>query len=682
MARTDLSTWVSATADGLRVTCEYPTALFDDAGIHDLLEHFGVLLAGVAGGADERVDALPVLTPAQRTRIVETWNATARPLPAVLGAHQLIERQVDGSPERIAVRCGAQALSFAQLDAQANQLAHHLVAAGAAPGAFVGVFVERSPTMLVALLATLKLGGTYVPLDPDYPAERVAMMIGDARLGFIVTTDKLLRRLPAAATAAGGPGLIAVDRDAAAIAARSTARLACTLPPGSAPTDDASGPSPSERPCYVIYTSGSTGRPNGVQVPHRALVNFLAAMATRPGLTADDTLVAVTTLSFDIAGLELFLPLTVGATLVIAGAEQLRDGRHLRALLDDVGATVMQATPSTWRLLLATDWQGRPGFKALCGGEAFPPDLVAALHARVHSLWNMYGPTETTIWSTCARLDPDDPRVTIGQPIDNTSVYVVDALLQPVPVGTPGELMIGGLGVSLGYLRRPELTEARFVPDPFRGGAALMYRTGDIASWRADGNLVYHHRVDHQVKVRGYRIELGEIETVLAAHPAVARCAVIVREDRPGDARVVAYVVLAEGATLTPSDVRKHLRKQLPDYMIPQHVVELATMPLTPAGKLARAALPAPAGAAPSPQARAPETPDEQRIARIWQELLQLERVAATDNFFEIGGHSLLSMAVVARLQAETGVHVPLRDLLLLSLEQLARGLESGSAGG
>jgi amino acid adenylation domain-containing protein len=483
-------------------------------------------------------------------------------------------------------------------------------------------------------------------------------MIEDSKLGFILTTASSITKLPPQGAAAR---VIAVDRDAAEIAARPADRLAYELT--------------GEHPCYAIYTSGSTGRPNGVLVPHRALVNFLAAMAVRPGLDAGDTLVAVTTLSFDIAGLEMFLPLTVGAKLVIAGTEQVRDARQLRVLLERSGATVMQATPATWRLLIAADWRGGDRFKVLCGGEAFPPDLVAALLERTSSVWNMYGPTETTIWSTCTEIDRDDPRITIGRPIDNTSVYVLDALGQPVPVGTPGELVIGGGGVSLGYLGRPELTAARFVPDPFRGGGALMYRTGDVATWRGDGQLVYQRRVDHQVKLRGYRIELGEIEAVLGEHPAVERCVVIVREDRPGDARVVAYVVLRAGKTLTPSDVRKHLRKKLPEFMIPQHVVELTALPLTPAGKLARAALPAPAGAVPTAEARAPQTPGELVVAKIWKDLLHIDRVAATDNFFEIGGHSLLSIAVVARIQAETGTKVSLRDLLLQSLEQIAQGI-------
>jgi amino acid adenylation domain-containing protein len=678
VARTDLSTWVSASSDGLRVTLEYPTALFDSEGMRDLLGQFGVLLRALASGEEAtsaRIDLLPLLSPEQRTRLVETWNATARPLPSVVGAHQLFEQQVDRSPGRPAVVFGDVVLTFRDLDDRANQLAHYLGSFGASPGAYIGVFLDRSEQMVISLLAALKVGATYVPLDPEYPGDRIALMIEDSRVGFIVTTESLIGRLPAS-PAVAAVRVIAVDRDRSVIASQPALRLPCGL---SAGPGAGTGTSPSEHPCYAIYTSGSTGRPNGVLVPHRALINFLAAMAVRPGLDEEDTLLAVTTLSFDIAGLEMFLPLTVGAKLVIGGGEEVRDGRLLRALLDSSGATVMQATPATWRLLLAADWCGGDRFKALCGGEAFPSDLVAMLHERVGSVWNMYGPTETTIWSTCARLDRDDPRITIGRPIDNTSIYILDRHGQPVPVGTAGELVIGGFGVSLGYLQRPELTAARFVADPFRGGDALMYRTGDLAAWRADGQLVYHQRVDHQVKIRGYRIELGEIETVLSEHPTVERCAVLVREDRPGDARIVAYVGLRAGKVLTASDVRKHLRKRLPEFMIPQHVVELTAFPLTPAGKLDRKALPAPAGAVATPEARAPRTASEILVAQIWKDLLRTERVAATDNFFEIGGHSLLSMAVVARIQAETGARVSLRDLLLHSLEHIAQGIESGA---
>ncbi len=658
VARTDLSAWVSASADGLCVTFEYPTALFDAPAVARLLDHLQVLLRALADGADGPIDELPILSTETRRRILVEWNATERALPAVRGAHELFEQRVDADGERVAVVMGDLALSYAALDVRANQLAHHLVSLGVGRGALVGVFLERSPEMVVALLATLKTGAAYVPIDPEYPADRIAHMIEDAALERVVTSEGLLGRLPAEV------GTVVVDREASAIAARPSSRLA--------PAER--GDSPSEDPAYVLYTSGSTGRPKGVVIPHRALVNFLASMAQRPGLTAEDTLLAVTTLSFDIAGLEMYLPLTVGAKMVIASAEQAADGRDLRDLVDSSGASFMQATPSTWRLLVGAGWKGRGGapFKVLCGGEAFPPELAAQLLERATSVWNMYGPTETTIWSTCVELTKDDPRITIGRPIDNTTVYVLDGRGEPTPVGVPGELHIGGAGVAHGYLRRPELTESRFIDDPFAPGTGRrLYRTGDLASFRDDGQLVYHRRLDHQVKVRGYRIELGEIESVLVDHEALAQAVVVVREDRPGDARLVAYYVVTKGTDVTATDLRKHLRRRLPDYMIPQHFVELPSLPLTPAGKIDRKRLPSPAAPA-AEAARAPTTEAEKRLAAIWADVLGTTRIGATDNFFDLGGHSMLSMAVVARVQSEMGARISPRDLLLSTLEHLA----------
>ncbi len=664
VARTDLSAWVSASEGGLLVTFEYPTALFDAAAVTRLLDHFRVLLRAIADGADQPIDSLPLLSAGERERILHRFNDTAVALPEVAGAHQLVERQVDQAPERTAVVFGSESLSYRDLDMRANRLAHHLQALGVGPDARIGVFLERSTSIVVALLAVLKLGASYVPLDPAYPKERVAMMIDDSGLRFVLTTSSLEHELPE------GTPVVALDRDADAIALRSADRLAVF-----------SEMAPSERAAYVIYTSGSTGRPKGVVVPHRALINFLCSMAKAPGLTSGDTLVAVTTLSFDIAGLEMFLPLSVGAKLVIAGENETAEGAELSRLLAESQATVMQATPTTWRMLLAAGWAGGPHFKVLCGGEAFPAELAAELCARAGDVWNMYGPTETTIWSTCIRLSPNDA-ITIGRPIDNTSVYVLDALGQPTPVGVPGELTIGGLGVSLGYLARPELTDSRFVPDPFcNQTGARMYKTGDLASFRADGQLVYHRRLDHQVKVRGHRIEPGEIEAVLAESEAVAANVVIVREDRPGDVRLVAYITPRRGRQVTASDLRKHLRSRLPEYMIPQHFVELTELPLTPAGKIARSELPPPAGALPAADARQPTSANELMLADIWKAALAADAVFASDNFFDIGGHSLLSMIVMARIQAETGVRVSPRDLLTGTLEQIAAKLPPKAEG-
>jgi amino acid adenylation domain-containing protein len=467
-----------------------------------------------------------------------------------------------------------------------------------------------------------------------------------------------------------------LDTDAAAFAAQSDQRL----------TPDAALDARPADPAYVIYTSGSTGKPKGVVVPHRAVVNFLTSMAREPGLAADDVLVAVTTLSFDIAVLELQLPLTLGATVVIASRDEAVDGRALGALLEQHRATVLQATPVTWRLLLETGWQGGKGFKALVGGETLPRDLADQLIARGVELWNMYGPTETTVWSTCARISDTSNGISIGKPIANTTVYILDAQKNLCPVGVPGELCIGGEGVTLGYWNRPELTAERFIPDPFgTAPGAMLYRTGDRARWRNDGTLEHLGRLDFQVKLRGYRIELGEIETAIARHPAIRETVVIVREDAPGDQRLVAYLVAENPPADLPEQLRALLRTVLPEYMVPAYFVSMDALPLTANAKLDRKALPAPERSA-SQQAAyvAPRTPTEEILAGIWAELLGLEqRVGIEENFFELGGHSLLAMRMVSRVRQALSVELPLHEFFaaptIASLGARIEALQGGS---
>ncbi|MBW8765735.1 MAG: amino acid adenylation domain-containing protein, partial [Geodermatophilales bacterium] len=512
----------------------------------------------------------------------------------------------------------------------------------------VGIGLERSLEMVVGLLAVLKAGGAYVPLDPSYPAERLAFMQEDSGVAAVLTAELLRSGLPAAAAA----------------------------------PESSVGP---RNVAYVIYTSGSTGRPKGVQVPHGALANFLAAMAETPGLAADDRLLAVTSLSFDIAGLELYLPLMLGGRVVLASREEAADGRRLQALIAGSGATVLQATPATWRLLLESGWQGGEGLKALCGGEALPPALASALRPRVGSLWNVYGPTETTIWSTVAEVTGEGP-ISIGRPIANTESYVLDEGGRPVPVGVPGELLLGGVGLARGYLRRPELTAERFVPNPFGEAGSRLYRTGDLARWRASGVLECLGRIDHQVKVRGFRIELGEVEAALARHPDVAAAVVVAREEASGERRLAGYVVPREaagGESLT-RDLRALLRRSLPEHMVPTAWVQLAALPLTPNGKVDRKALPAPERAGTEAGAfTAPRTPAEEVLAGIWEQVLGRDAVGAHDNFFDLGGHSLLATQVVSRVRESFGVELPLRQVFETpALEGLARAVEELRAAG
>ncbi|HEX6862132.1 MAG TPA: amino acid adenylation domain-containing protein, partial [Thermoanaerobaculia bacterium] len=507
----------------------------------------------------------------------------------------------------------------------------------------VGLCLERSVEMVVSLLAVQKAGGAYVPLDPTYPPDRIAYVLADSGAKVLVTQPELRYTLPA-------DDLEVVEVEPDGFLDESDENLSLSVGP--------------ENLAYVIYTSGSTGRPKGVEVRHGGVVNFLASMATEPGVTASDALLAVTTISFDIAGLELYLPLSVGGQVVLASRDTATDGPRLASVLASSGTTVMQATPATWRLLLASGWKGAPGLKVLCGGEALPRDLASELLGLVGSLWNVYGPTETTIWSTVTQVTEESLKgfaVPIGKPIANTSVVLLDRRFEPVPVGLPGEVYIGGTGVARGYHGRPDLTAERFLPDPFaKEPGARIYNTGDVARYLPSGDVVYLRRADYQVKVRGYRIELGEIEAVLAKHPAVAQAVVVVKDDQ-----LAAYYVPAEGHAASVGSLRAALREDLPDYMIPSFFVSLPALPLTPNGKVDRKALPAPDGARPDlgREYVAPEGPVQEKLAAIWAEVLRVERVGASDNFFELGGHSLMATQVLSRVQEAFGVELPLRAM-------------------
>ena len=416
-------------------------------------------------------------------------------------------------------------------------------------------------------------------------------------------------------------------------------------------------------------------------MPHRAVVNFLTSMQREPGVTAADTLVAVTTLSFDISVLEVFLPLVTGGRVVLASRETAQDGMRLGALMAESGATVMQATPATWRLLLEAGWPGDRQLKVLCGGEALPPSLAADLVPRVGELWNMYGPTETTVWSTCVRLDAADARITIGRPIANTQAHVLDRYKQPVPLGVVGELYLGGAGVARGYLNRPELTAERFIEDPFAAEpGARLYRTGDLARYLPDGTLDFLGRADHQVNLRGFRIELGEIEAVLCEHDAIDQAVVLAR-GAGADAGLVAYTVVADQREITVSEIRHFARHRLPDYMVPGLIVELNELPLTPNGKIDRKALPDPLASVAQlrPEYAPPETDTERVISAVWCELLDVERVGRHDNFFELGGHSILSLHAVAAIERQTGNRLDPRLMFFHTVEHLANALDNGA---
>jgi amino acid adenylation domain-containing protein len=657
----ELSLYFIDTGQGFRGSLEYNTDLFDEATIGRLRDHYETLLAAAVAHPEARLSTLPLLPEAERRRIVVEWNSTARPVRPQ-PVHERFADQAARTPDAIAVSFEGQDLSYRDLDARSNRLAHRLRRLGVGPEALVAVALERSVDMVVALLGVLKAGGAYVPLDPGYPAGRLAYMLDDAKVRLLLTQESLRPTLP------GSAEVLCVDADP--LSAESAEAPGVAVDP--------------DHLAYLIYTSGSTGRPKGVQVPHGALSNFLATMGDTPGLKPADHLLSVTTLSFDIAGLELYLPLVTGARVEIVSAETAADGARLLERLLVSGATVMQATPATWRLLLEAGWAGG-SIKVLCGGEALPGDLADELRRRGASLWSLYGPTETTIWSAVHRVEGTDGIAPIGTPIANTRLYVLDPNMQPAPVGVSGELYIGGAGVARGYRNRPDLTAERFVPDPFGPETGeRLYRTGDLTRWRPDGVVEFLGRTDHQVKVRGFRIELPEIEGSLLGLPAVKAAAVLPRENGSGDVQLVAYVVFGPGSEPTVTEMRAALRERLPGYMIPSSFVILDDLPLTPNGKLDRKALSlldarSTAGAAPYVE---PRTSMERLVAAIWMEALGLSRVSVHDNFFDLGGHSLLSMRVLARVDKAVGLRLNPRELTFQTLEQFAATCEKRSPSG
>jgi amino acid adenylation domain-containing protein len=569
--------------------------------------------------------------------------------------HELFETQAERTPHATAVTFEASSLTYRELNRRADELASQLRALGVGPDVLVALFLERSLEMVVGMLAVLKAGGAYVPLDPAHPRTRLAYMLEDAQPLILLTQSRLQSELPPHSAQ-----LVVIDGDAPFAQAPAGGRMTT------------SGNDPSHL-AYVIYTSGSTGQPKGVEIEHGAVVNMLTSMQKRPGLGASDRMLAITTLTFDIAVLEIFLPLVCGACVVIASSATSADGLALASLIEQSGVSVMQATPATLRMLLDAGWAGARDLKILCGGEAYTTELASQLLARCGTLWNMYGPTETTVWSAVSEVQAGRP-VVIGPPIAKTQLYVLDRALQLVPVGIPGELYIGGAGLARGYLRRPQLTGERFVTDPFAAEPGLrMYRTGDQVRRLPDGTIEFLGRLDHQVKIRGFRIELGEIEVRLREHAAIREAVVIAREDTPGDQRLVAYLVADQDDQLA-SSLRAHLAARLPKYMVPSAYVRLDAFPLTPNGKLDRRALPSPDVTAEARKTyEAPQGEAETTLAAIWGELLGVTQISRNDDFFELGGHSLMATQVLSRVWQIMDVSLKVKDIFENStLEQLA----------
>jgi amino acid adenylation domain-containing protein len=636
----DLNFFMVERPEGWRLSCEYNAGLYLRATIERLLRHFVNILSAVSTDLTLPIAAIPILDASERRHLVVACNDTAAAYPRDLTLQRLFARQAAETPDAIAVVAGARSLTYRDVEERSDALARQLISQGFGPNARVGVFVTRTADLVIAPLAILKAGSAYVPLDPTYPPGRLAQIIDQSGLVAVIAQSAVVL-----------PPLRSVP--IVAIGSASEPATTAHMPP-----------LPSIRPedtAYVIFTSGSTGQPKGVQIPHGALTNFLWAMRGTPGFTARDTIVAVTTICFDIAALELFLPLTVGAKVVIASEQETRDGQLLLSLLSRAGARVLQATPATWELLIEAGWRGDPQLRMLCGGEALPRHLADRLLDRSPELWNMYGPTETTIWSSARRIMRGEGPILIGPPIANTQFYVVDRSGALVPQGGVGELMIGGDGVAVGYWGMAALTHDRFPADRFGGApAAKLYRTGDLVRMRQDGEFQYLGRTDQQIKLRGFRIELGEIEAVLLRRDAVRHAIAVTGESASGGTAIFAYVELRGGAAARREQIVETLRADvaamLPGYMRPREIIVLDAIPLLPNGKIDRKALPLPGPEEQRERTRLQPLDDlETRLAQIWCEILGLKTVDASADFFELGGHSLLAARLLARIEAAFG---------------------------
>ncbi len=599
----------------------YNTDLYNHVTIEKFTEHFINLTENVINNYKQPIGNINYLSSAEQKKILVEWNNTEQDFPKNKTIPQLFAQQVEKTPDDIAITFVGKSLTYRELDARANQLAHYLMSLGVKADNLVAINLERSLDLVVGILGILKANAVYVPLDPSYPQERIRSIIDEAKIKWILDNPTLWHGYPS-----HNPNL----------------------------------PAQATQLAYVIYTSGSTGKPKGVQIRQQSVVNFLWSMQSILQLHSTDTWLAVTTIAFDIAGLEIFLPLVTGARVVLASRENAMAAEQLIDLLQSNHVTIMQATPVTWKMLVEGGWAGSKEFKILCGGEALPQTLANALQKRGR-VWNLYGPTETTIWSTFSILQTGKP-VNLGKPIGNTQIYILDEALQPVPVGVPGELYIGGMGVAQGYINRPDLTAERFILNPFQQKLdEKMYRTGDLCRWLADGSIEYIRRIDYQVKIRGFRVELGEIELALKKHPWIKDVVVIVREDQPNEKRLVAYWI-PKNFEFLPSmtELRVNLKQNLPEYMIPSAFVMLEDFPLTPNGKLDRKALPMPEQPLSTQGYVAPRTNTEQALAKIWCDVLKLKQVGIHDNFFELGGYSILATQLMVRVHKTIDKDCPL----------------------
>jgi amino acid adenylation domain-containing protein len=643
--------------DGLHGSLNYNTDLFDSATIRRMMGHFRTLIEGIAANPDARISDLPLLDAAERKKILVECNDTRREYSAKVCLHELIEAQVDRTPDAIAIVCEDECLTYREVNRRANQLAHRLRKLGVGPDAIVGIFAERSVEMIVALLATLKAGGAYLPLDPTYPVERLACMLGEARPSLVLAQRGVAAKLPLYAGR-----IVFLDED---FGAANEANLTSGVQ--------------AENLAYVLYTSGSTGKPKGVMITHRGVCNRLLWVQESFHLTPEDCMVLKAPLTFDVSVSELFWPLIAGARVVVAQPGLQGDSRYLLDIVCKNGVTTLEFVPAMLAAFLEEKEVGRclSLRRVISGGEGLPSDLqerfFAALpHAELH---NSYGPTETTVDVTFWKCEPGvgDTKTPIGCPVANTEAYILDRAMQPVPVGAAGELHIGGVQVARGYLARPEITAEKFVPNPFSEGR--LYKTGDLARYRSDGTIEYIGRIDQQVKIRGFRIELGEIEAVLAQHPAVRDAVVVIREHASGDKSLLAYVA-GELSELDNTLLRDFLKAKVPDFMVPSNIMALQELPLNANGKVDRRALPEPIAPPNKKVSMPPRDQLEVQLAAIWEKVMKIQPIGVTDDFFELGGHSLMAMRIFSKIKTILGKNLPLATLFQMpTIERLAAAI-------
>ncbi|HEY9659326.1 MAG TPA: amino acid adenylation domain-containing protein, partial [Allocoleopsis sp.] len=670
-AKFDLLFQLAEVSEGISGWLEYSTELFDNSTIQRLIEHFQTLLEGIIANPAQPIAHLPLLTAAEQDQLTQ-WNQTFVEYPNDICLHHLIEAQIERTPDAIAVVFENEQLTYRALNQQANHLAAHLQMLGVGPDVLVGVCMERSLEMVVGLLAVLKAGGAYVPLDPGYPQERLAFMLQDTQVPVLLTQSELVKQLPQHSA-----HIICLDTEWQNPSQISDQPISCEVTPTNL--------------AYVIYTSGSTGKPKGTMNTHQGICNRLLWMQDAYQLTEDDRVLQKTPFSFDVSVWEFFWPLMTGACLVVARPQGHKDSAYLVQLIAEQQITTLHFVPPMLQVFLQEPnlENCRCLKRVICSGEALPFELQEHFFTRLEAgLCNLYGPTEAAIdvtaW-TCQRRS-DHQIVPIGRPIANMQIHLLDAHLNPVPIGVPGELHIAGIGLARGYLNRPDLTAERFIPNPFvqnKGVETLsrseqLYRTGDLARYLPDGNIEYLGRIDHQVKVRGFRIELGEIEAVIQPYPEVRECVVVVREDIPGDKRLVAYLSTTAPEPFSIAELRQYLRQRLPEFMVPSAFVVLETLPLTANGKVDRKALPTPTF---RPELGhtfvAPQTSMEQEVANLWSSVLNVKEIGIHDNFFCMGGNSLLAAQLIGYIRELFQIELPVRVLFEHpTVEGLAQMLE------